>query len=589
VRGSAEAPPRARAARARAAGGALPVLVLVAAGLAAGIAVLRRVWPFTIDDAFITFRYAQNLAAGHGPTFNPGMPPVEGCTTFAWMLLLSVPHALHVDAAVFSKWAGTCCGLALLGVTWRFAHATTDFASGRTRRVAAAGAVLALGVMPATAVHAVSGMETMLFALLLTALFERMTRAVREDDRRALGHAAVLGALVGMTRPEGHVAVVIGFASALLIVPPARRRPLVRIALMGYVLPTLVHQAWRWAYYGLPFPLSFYVKVEGTGWPGAAEVQRFLAAFATRLGPLLGLGIARVGRGSLPAALAGLGLLGFFLFAEPIMAYEWRYLYPILPSWCALAAAGAAFLVEQVGRRVPGAVGRGAWLWQPTLAAVALVGLWLLANDLHRDASEVIAVRRSYAETLRRAHFAIAHELAAIGVPGDRPPVLAVADAGAIPYYSGWRSIDVVGLNDRHLARHGPDPAYVLAQSPDLVLLNSKSDERFEARQPWMQDLYAACIRAGMQPFHVWRMRLGSYYVWMLGRPGSAVVQQLAQRRSQAAAAPRVQVECSSCRSVWMVQVSRWFRPEDDLVPYTVGDRFECPRCGRRIDLTGRR
>ena len=27
-------------------------------------------WPFTVDDTFITLRYAEHLAAGHGPVYN---------------------------------------------------------------------------------------------------------------------------------------------------------------------------------------------------------------------------------------------------------------------------------------------------------------------------------------------------------------------------------------------------------------------------------------------------------------------------------------------------------------------------------------
>lgn len=60
--------------------------------------------------------------------------------------------------------------------------------------------------------------------------------------------------------------------------------------------------------------------------------------------------------------------------------------------------------------------------------------------------------------------------------------VLAVDAAGAIPYYSGLRSIDMFGLNDRHIARvvvprmgsgevghEKYDPAYVYAQNPDWI------------------------------------------------------------------------------------------------------------------------
>jgi hypothetical protein len=43
---------------------------------------------FLCDDAFITFRYARNLANGLGPVFNAG-ERVEGYTDFLWMILLS--------------------------------------------------------------------------------------------------------------------------------------------------------------------------------------------------------------------------------------------------------------------------------------------------------------------------------------------------------------------------------------------------------------------------------------------------------------------------------------------------------------------
>ena len=33
-----------------------------------------KIFPYTINDAYITFRYSKNLAAGFGPTYNPGFP-----------------------------------------------------------------------------------------------------------------------------------------------------------------------------------------------------------------------------------------------------------------------------------------------------------------------------------------------------------------------------------------------------------------------------------------------------------------------------------------------------------------------------------
>ena len=61
--------------------------------------------------------------------------------------------------------------------------------------------------------------------------------------------------------------------------------------------------------------------------------------------------------------------------------------------------------------------------------------------------------------------------------------VIAVAAAGAIPFYSGLPTIDMYGLNDAHIARvpfpEGQrgrmmkwDNAYVLSRSPDLIVIN---------------------------------------------------------------------------------------------------------------------
>ncbi len=48
---------------------------------------------------------------------------------------------------------------------------------------------------------------------------------------------------------------------------------------------------------------------------------------------------------------------------------------------------------------------------------------------------------------LQRAHVPIGKALAESAVPEPARSV-AVTDAGAIPYYSGWTSIDYIGLND---------------------------------------------------------------------------------------------------------------------------------------------
>src|SRR5438552_601254 len=56
--------------------------------LALALAHIRYLW-FVCDDAYITYRYASNLAHGLGPVWNAG-ERVEGYTNFLWMLVAAV-------------------------------------------------------------------------------------------------------------------------------------------------------------------------------------------------------------------------------------------------------------------------------------------------------------------------------------------------------------------------------------------------------------------------------------------------------------------------------------------------------------------
>ena len=65
------------------------ILILVLPILLALLSISVQNWGQVFDDAFISYRYAQNLAMGHGITWNPGYPPTEGYTNFLLVLILA--------------------------------------------------------------------------------------------------------------------------------------------------------------------------------------------------------------------------------------------------------------------------------------------------------------------------------------------------------------------------------------------------------------------------------------------------------------------------------------------------------------------
>ncbi|MCS6774610.1 MAG: hypothetical protein NZ693_10935 [Thermoflexales bacterium] len=71
---------------------------------------------FTIDDAYITFRYVKQWVAGNGLVFNIG-ERVEGYSNFLWIVLLAPLYALGVDLVLASKVLGVLLGVVTLLLT----------------------------------------------------------------------------------------------------------------------------------------------------------------------------------------------------------------------------------------------------------------------------------------------------------------------------------------------------------------------------------------------------------------------------------------------------------------------------------------
>src|SRR5690242_11467597 len=84
----------------------LPGRWLIAVALVAvavALVELALVWPFTVDDAYITLRYARNLTTGVGPTFNRTGPRAEGYTSGLWTLILTLPSLVGATPVIAAK------------------------------------------------------------------------------------------------------------------------------------------------------------------------------------------------------------------------------------------------------------------------------------------------------------------------------------------------------------------------------------------------------------------------------------------------------------------------------------------------------
>ncbi len=204
-----------------------------------------------VDDSFISFRYAENLAAGLGLTFNEG-EYVEGYTNFLWVLVLAACDCLGLSTLKTSVPLGIACYLATIIVVYR--------ASCRLGlpRYSALVAPLVLACSVGAARWSSSGMETALFGLLITMAVLRFITEEREDSRAPI--SGVLFGLACMTRPEAAAVLALSMlASAGKLRQRFRWLAITSVVFAGIVIP---HTLFRLYYYGYPLPNTFYAKVD---------------------------------------------------------------------------------------------------------------------------------------------------------------------------------------------------------------------------------------------------------------------------------------------------------------------------------------
>jgi arabinofuranosyltransferase len=423
----------------------LPLLVATVALLTALAAWSR----FVQDDAFISLRYAAHLVHGEGLVFNPG-ERVEGYTNFLWTLLLALPLALGVDPIAFAHGVGLACFAGSLVLTERLARAVTGSA-----RLGALALVL-VGTNASFVAFATGGLETSLQALLFTAIAVRTVALLGGAPWRAgrLAALSVLAALALATRLDaGAYLAVVALALALrwLRTPADARTRLAQAAwLVGpgalLLAPWL---AWKLAYYGALLPNTAIAKLQP--WSQSWRVGVFyLATFASSylLWPLLALALWRArplvaaADGAVAFLAAALGVWALYLVRVGGDFMEFRFLVPVLPLAAALLAWGLAHA----------ALAR--WL------RVGCVGL-VLAGSLHHalrfDAAPWIQSRQALARSLDAPGYDwIGIGRALRGVFGDDSPVgIATTAAGAIPFHSRMRTVDMLGLSDPGIARRG--------------------------------------------------------------------------------------------------------------------------------------
>ena len=471
---------------------------------------------FVNDDAYISFRYARNLAEHGELVFNLG-ERVEGYTNFLWTILLALGMKLHIAPELSSRVLGFLFGVGGLAVVTRLSLRLDN----EQPRPGHFIAPLALAATSAYACWTMGGLETQLFTFLFLLGAERY---LHETLRFAGFQSAIFFGLASLTRPEGPMffalAAVFRFGHNLL--SQKRLRPN-RDELLWLVLFAAIfgpYMLWRISYYGHPFPNTYYVKASGNALGAFKMGLYYLRRFAEDHTlwfwvPFIFAGWPRPGNTHrrLLFEWSLLVTVVFCLYVAKVggdFMGLYRFVLPLIPLGAILVQEAARNLAVRLSPVVP-------------RAALAAAGVVLFAGhaigSLHTSHQAVTIIGADngidtpgYLKFYADERVPIGKWFGQYARPDD---LMTLGGAGVIAYYSMIPGYDVFGLVDETIAH---DPTMTRGERPGHQKWGS--DDYMVSRRPTLITHYYRIHETYAPDVEYWRAR---GYEWVTATiPGLA-------------------------------------------------------------------
>lgn len=388
-----------------------------------------------MDDAFITFRYAENLVNGHGLVFNSGGQPVEGYSNFLWLLLLSLLYKIGLPTLLSAKVVGLVSFLCA-GLLW-YKHYEHD----ENQYLWLAGPLFILS--PITVYWGLSGLELGLHALLFSLLYLHI--------KKQSPIAFLIIPLFILSRPE---AIALALLMFVLFFWFQRKEEkfngkfyYISFAIAITLIAALT--IFRMSYFGYPLPNTFYAKSHHNLIDGYLELWKMLLYY---LPFTLGLIIFLINTIKNKFARYDLFIIALVFLAQalisasvdPVQNYFFRYMSPFL----ILIIITLLVVIDKLSKP-----------FVYVSISLGVLALLLPSKRMYDNMVEGNLILDSQMKTV-----------AMIKEHVDPKAKISISDMGRIPYYTDNFYYDIFGLMSQEIGHDGFITARELQRFPEYFI-----------------------------------------------------------------------------------------------------------------------
>lgn len=401
--------------------------------LLVGAGVLAWALGYAQEDAYISFRYAENLLQGHGLTFNPGEAPVEGYSNFLWVLWAAFFGVFTDDFPRWVQFSGVLFWIANLWLVYKIIKRNDGLSGGVL-------GMLVIGFNAVIASSVATGLETPLAAFWVTLGLYFWMQEFHGGKPQPLRpfHWSMVGVLAALTRPD--LALPFLIMGIFWLGDWIGKRELRKVIYWApALLLSIAYLCWKWSYFGELLPNTFYAKLGGSVMDGGRLVALFL--ISTGIGAFLFAVPAKLSR--LQVVLVAT-LCFWVLFGGDYMGF--RVLVP-LSSLGMLLTYGVIKPIHHPPKSTLKSKILIAWL----IVGIVLSYFWpawiqnsqriQFAAEMKRDAEGPEGLME-YGNALVKAF------------GQDTSIRMATGAAGIVPYLTRYHTLDMMGLTNREVAKN---------------------------------------------------------------------------------------------------------------------------------------